>query len=82
MNREKTIKEVIEILQSSNYVDTAEHLYDSLKQIRREITDGTLNDLLLALESSTVLDLDGKIKECINKIKPLIMSIEKYNKKL
>lgn len=86
MNREETVKEVIEILQSANYVDTAEHLYDGLKQIRREITDDTLHDFLWALESPTVLDVDGKIKECINKIKPLIVNNEmipvKYNNKV
>lgn len=73
MNRDETIKEVIDILQSANYVDTAEHLYDGLKQIKREITDITLHDFLWALESSTVLDIDGKIKECIDKIKPLVI---------
>jgi Fe2+ or Zn2+ uptake regulation protein len=72
MNKEEIIKEVITILETSDYVDTAEDLYDGLKQIKREITYDTVHDFLWALESSTVIDVDGKVAECANKIKPLL----------
>jgi hypothetical protein len=72
MNKEEIVKEVITILETSDYVDPAEHLYDGLKLVKREITHNTLHDFLWALESSTVIDVDGKIEECINKIKPLL----------
>jgi hypothetical protein len=73
MNKEEIIKEVITILETSDYVDTAEDLYDGLKQIKREITYATVHDFLWALESSTVIDVDGKVAECANKIKPLLV---------
>jgi len=72
MSKEEIIKEVISILETSDYVDPAEHLYDGLKQIKREITYSTVHDFLWALESSTVIDFDGKVAECANKIKPLL----------
>ena len=72
MNKEEVIKEVITILDRSNYIDTAEDLYDELKQIKREITYATVHDFLWALESSTVLDVDGRVTECANKIKRLL----------
>jgi hypothetical protein len=72
MNKEEIIKEVISILDTSDYVDPAEHLYDGLKQIKREITYSTIHDFLWALESSTVIDVDGKVAECAKKIKPLL----------
>ena len=72
MNKEEIIKEVITILDTSNYIDTADHLYDGLKQIKREITYATVHDFLWALESSTVTDVDGRVTECANKIKRLL----------
>ena len=72
MSKEEIIKEVISILETSDYVDPAEHLYDGLKQIKRKITYATVHDFLWALESSTVIDVDGKVAECANKIKPLL----------
>jgi hypothetical protein len=72
MNKEEIIKEVITLLDTSDYVDPAEHLYDGLKQIKREITYATVHDFLWALESSTVIDVDGKVAECANKIKPML----------
>lgn len=80
-NKEIIIKEIIEILSTSNYIDPAEHLYDGLKIINREITFNTVHDFLWALESSTILDVDGKVNECIKKIKTLLkhMNKEKYN---
>ena len=51
MNKEEVIKEVITILDRSNYIDPAEHLYDGLKQIKREITYATVHDFLWTLES-------------------------------
>ena len=88
MNKEKIIKEVITLLDISNYTDTAEHLYDGLKQIKREITYATVHDFLWALESSTVTDVDGRVTECANKIKRLLadMTIDEayksYNKEI
>jgi hypothetical protein len=73
MSKEEVIKEVITILDTSDYVDPAEDLYDGLKQIKREITYSTIHDFLWALESSTVIDVDGKVAECANKIKPLLV---------
>ena len=72
MSKELIIKEVITILDTSSYIDPAEHLYDGLKQIKREITYATVHDFLWALESSTVIDVDGRVTECANKIKPLL----------
>jgi hypothetical protein len=72
MNKEEIIKEVITILETSDYVDTSEDLYDGLKQIKREITYSTIHDFRWALESSTVIDVDGKVAECAKKIKPLL----------
>jgi hypothetical protein len=72
MSKEEIIKEVITILETSDYVDTAEDLYDGLKQIKREITYSTIHDFRWALESSTVIDVDGKVAECAKKIKPLL----------
>lgn len=80
MNKEEIIKEVIDILYKSDYIDLAEHLYDGLKRIKREITLNTVHDFLWALESSTVIDVDGKVSACIEKIKPLLdyMNKERY----
>jgi hypothetical protein len=83
MNEEEIIKEVISILDTSDYVDPAEHLYDGLKQIKREITYSTIHDFLWALESSTVIDVDGKVAKCAEKIKQLLQiyndkTIESY----
>jgi len=72
MSKEEIIKEAISILETSNYVDPAEHLYDGLKQINREITYDTVHNFLWALESSTVIDVDGKVGECAKKIKQLL----------
>jgi hypothetical protein len=88
MNKEEIIKEVISILETSDYVDPAEDLYDGLKQIKREITYATIHDFLWALESSTVIDVDGKVAQCAKKIKPLLADMtiheayENYTNKL
>ena len=70
MSKEETIQEVIKILDSSDYIDPAEHLYDGLKTISRN--PDNLHDFLWALESSTVLDVDGKVKQCADMIRPLL----------
>jgi len=71
MMRELII-EILKKLEKSNYVDSAEHLYDAIKEINRHINDDNLNyyipDFLFGLESSTVLDCDGVVKECSNLI--------------
>ena len=64
------IQEVIKILESSDYIDPAEHLYDGLKVIRRN--PNNVHDFLWALESPTVFDFDGKVKQCANMIRPLL----------
>ena len=64
------IQEVIRILESSDYIDPAEHLYDGLKVIRRN--PNNLHDFLWALESPTVFDVDGKVKQCADMIRPLL----------
>lgn len=81
MSKETVVKEVIEILSTSNYIDTSEDIYNGLKQIKREITLNTVHDFLWALESSTVIDVDGKVSECSEKIKSLLeyMNNERYN---
>jgi len=66
------IKEVLEVLETSDYIDPAEHLYDGIKLIKREITSSTLHDFLWALESPTVIDVDGKVQQCIEIVKPLL----------
>jgi len=69
MNKE-IIQKVVRILESSNYFDPAEHLYDGLKVIRRN--PNNLHDFLWALESPTVFDFDGKVKQCADIIRPLL----------
>ena len=64
------IQKVVRILESSNYFDPAEHLYDGLKVIRRN--PNNIHDFLWALESPTVIDFDGKVKQCADMIRPLL----------
>jgi len=66
----KIIQEVIKILESSDYIDPAEHLYDELKVIRRD--PNNIHDFLWALESPFVIDVDGKVKQCADMIRPLL----------
>ena len=66
----EVIQKVINILESSDYVDTSEHLYDGIKVIRRN--PNNLHDFLWALESPTVLDVDGKVKQCADMIRSLL----------
>ena len=75
MCKESIVNEVIQILETSDYIDPAEHLYDGLKQIKKSVNDNTLHDFLWALQSSTVIDIDGKVKQCINMIKPLVNDV-------
>jgi uncharacterized Zn finger protein len=67
----QVVDKVLEILNKSDYFDPAEHLYDGIKQIKKEITENTLHNFLWALESPNVTDWDGKLKECIEMIKSL-----------
>ena len=64
------IQKVVKILESSNYFDPSEHLYDGLKVIRRN--PNNIYDFLWALESPTVIDFDGKVKQCADMIRPLL----------
>ena len=75
----KELEEVLSILRMSDYVDPAEHLYDGIKLMRRPVTEGTLHDILWALESSTVIDIDGKVKECIDIVRPLYEQYKRDN---
>lgn len=56
----EVILEVIERLDQIEYADTAEHLYDAVKMIKRHLDDDNLDDyiddFLWGLESSTVFD--------------------------
>jgi hypothetical protein len=62
--------EVLKRLEKSNYVDPAEHLYDAIKNIKKHLDDENIEhhirDFLWGLESMTVLDVDGVVKECSN----------------
>jgi hypothetical protein len=78
--RRETILEILNILETSDYIDTAEHLYDGIKYIKRNITEETIHDFLRALENPTVIDIDGKVKVCINKLKSYIEN--EKNKKI
>jgi len=75
----KEIEEVLSILNTSNYVDPAEHLYDGIKLMRRPLTEARLHDFLWALESSTIIDIDGKVKECADIIRPLYEQYKRDN---
>jgi hypothetical protein len=68
------VTEMLRRLDVSNYVDSAEHLYDAIKVIKRKIRDNKLSesdlhDFLWGLKSNEVNDFDGIVKECIGKIK-------------
>ena len=66
------IVEILKKLEHSDYIDPAEHLYDAIKIIKRHLDDDNLeyyiHDFLWGLESSTVIDVDGVVKECSNLI--------------
>ena len=47
-------------------------LKEVIKETNLNITDNTLKDFLWALESSTVVDFDGTISQCIVKLKLLL----------
>ena len=70
-----TIVTVLEKLENSNYFDPAEHLYDAIKGIKRHLNDDNIdlyvNDFLWGIESSTIGDFDGVVKECIALIKSM-----------
>jgi hypothetical protein len=66
------IIEILKKLENSNYIDPAEHLYDAIKEIKRHLDDENLDyyihDFLWGLESPTIGDFDGIVKECSNLI--------------
>ena len=76
----KCICEVLEKLDTSNYIDPAEHAYDAIKGIKRHLDDDNLeyyiHDFLWGLENSTVLDVDGDVKECCNLIRECVDNIK------
>jgi hypothetical protein len=59
----EVILEAIKRLNEIEYVDTAEHLYNALKVIKRHLDDDNLDYyidyFLWGLESPTVLDISG-----------------------
>lgn len=63
----EVILEVLKQLDKIEYVDTAEHLYDAVKHIKRHLDDDNLehyiDDFLWGLESSTVIDIHGEIEK-------------------
>jgi hypothetical protein len=81
----KIIINILEKLENANYLDPAEHLYDAVKSIKRYLDDDNLeiylHDFLWGLESSTIGDFDGVVKECIEIIKNMQTFINK-NKEL
>lgn len=56
----EVILEVIQRLDQIEYADTAQHLYDAVKMIKRHLDDDNLDDyiddFLWGMESSTVID--------------------------
>lgn len=62
---------ILEILQTADYADPAEYLYDGIKVISRHIrlndtiTIGHLQDFMWCLDNTIVYDFDGKLCECI-----------------
>ena len=76
MSKEETIQEVIKILESSDYIDPAEHLYDGLKTIRKN--PNNVHDFLWALESPTIFDFDGNVKQCADMIRPFVNQNESH----
>ena len=74
----------LEKLSEINYIDTAEHLYDSIKQIKRHLDDDNLDyyidDFLWGLESSTVIDIDGEIEKISKFIRESRLSYKRDNK--
>jgi len=70
---EETIINILNILKDSEYCDSAEHLYDAIKNINYHLDNDDnlnkyVNDFLLALKSSTIICFDDNIKKCINLI--------------
>jgi hypothetical protein len=76
---------VLEKLENSNYFDPAEYLYDAIKGIRHHLNDDDielyLHDFLWGLNSPTISDFDGVVKESIDIIKNMQSFINK-NKEL
>lgn len=74
-----TIEEVLSLLENSDYIDPAEHLYDAIKVMKRHLREENDDDIILyvgdflwGLSSPTIIDTDGKVEKCIEKIKDLI----------
>lgn len=74
-NIKQTITNVLNILNESNYIDSAEHIHDGIKVIKRHLNDEDLiiyiHDFIWALESSANIDFDGSLNECIKMLKLL-----------
>lgn len=68
----EVILEAIKRLDEIEYVDTAEHLYDALKTIKRHLDDDNLDyyidDFLWGLESSTVLFMSYSEREKVKNL--------------
>jgi len=79
----------LEKLSEIDYLDSAEHLYDAIKQIKRHLDDDNLDyhidDFLWGLESSTVIDMSyngdeiGKISKFIRESRVSYKRDQKLN---
>lgn len=65
------LEEILEILNNTDYIDPCEHLYDSIKVIKKHIrvntiTLGSLHDFRWGLNHSSVLYFsEDSIEKCI-----------------
>ncbi len=71
--KKDVIKKILEKLENANYIDPAEHVYDAIKTIKRKldsnITIPDIEDFLWGLSSSTNIDVDGTLAECVDMLK-------------
>ena len=70
MSKEDIIQRVIKILESSDYIDISEHVQKGIRFIKKD--PNNLQDFLWCLESPTVMDIDGKVGQCADMIRPLL----------
>ena len=81
MEKNQIIRKVLEKLESSDYIDPAEHIYDAIKVIKRKLnsnlTQTDIGCFLRGLESSANIDIDGVLAECVNILKNEFVTKEK-----
>lgn len=73
----QTVIDVLNILdkKQDSYIDSAEHVYDACKTIKRHLDDDDLimyiGDFILGLSSYTNLDIDGTLSKCVEMLRAL-----------